>query len=409
MALGLFLAAAAAAQNIARVNFIVTLPDGQPVKGVEITVTSRDLPRFEEKLETSKRGEAILTVNDTDHTYQVDVKYEDYELVEIEVRPRPSETVVRRIVLSSKEASRPAAAGESAGAAAAAGLRPAEARFNEGVEAAMAEDYATAEAKFRAALELDDDLAPAHQALAGLLFDDEDYEAAARHAARATEIDPRNTPAYRILYEAHTRLGNEEEAARAFAELDEIGQGSYTADVVYNEGVAALRVGDAETAKAHFERALELQSDLMPAVSALAMVYLQEGSYERASEMAERFLAVTEDDPRMLRLRWQAYRGLGDAEKEKEAFDAFAAGDPAAVATELFNAGAGLFDAGDAEGARQRFESVLAIDPDHARAHTISWLCAWSSSARPARRGSTSNASSSWRRTTRRWRPPGRC
>lgn len=389
LALGLLLAGASAAQNIARVNFVVTLPDGQPVKGVEITVTSRDLPRFQQKLKTSKRGEAILTVNDTEHNYQVGVKYADYELVEIEVRPSPSETVVRRIVLSSsKKAPPPAAGGESGagagtatgtpaavGGMAAAGLGPAGARFNEGAEAAMAEDYATAKAKFLAALELDPDLAPAHQALAGLFLDDEDYEAAARHAARAAAIDPRSTLAYRILYEAQTRLGNEAEAAAALAKLDEIGQGSFTADVVYNEGVAALRAGDTATAKANFEKALELDGDLMPAVSALAVVYLHEGSYAQAAEMAERFLAVNADDPQTLRIRWQAYRGLGDAAKEKEAFDAFAAGNPEGVATELFNAGAELFDSGDTEGARARFESVLALAPDHPRAHYQLALC----------------------------------
>lgn len=373
-AFGLFLAGASAAQNIARVNFMVSLPDGEPVKGVQIVVTSKDKPGFEQKLKTSKRGEAILTVNDTDHNYQVAIQYEDYDLVEIEVRPSPSETVVRRIVLSTSKSAPPAGGEAGAPAGAAVGLRPAEARFNEGVEAAMAKEFDTAKTKFLEAVELDSDLAPAHQALAGLFLDDGDYESAARHAARATELDPKNTRAYRILYEAHAQLDNEDEAAAAFAVLGEIDEGSFSADVIYNEGVAALREGDAETAKADFEKALELQSDLMPAVSALAVVYLHEEDYERAAEMAEQFLAVTPDDPQMLRVRWRAYRGMGDA-RENEALDAFAAGDPEALAREIFNDGAELFDSGDAQGARESFESVLAIDPDHPRAHYQLALC----------------------------------
>jgi tetratricopeptide (TPR) repeat protein len=371
MALGLLLAGAGAAQNIARVNFMVSLPDGQPVEGVEITVTSRDRPGFEQRLKTSKRGEALFAVNDTDHDYQVAVKYADYELVEIEVRPRASETVVRRIVLSSSGEAPPASSELSA----AAGLRPAEARFNEGVEAAMKEDYAAAKAKFLEAVELDPDLAPAHQALSGLLLDEKDYAAAARHAARAAELDPKNTRAYRVLYEAHTQLGDEAAAAEALAKLGEVGQSSVSADVIFNEGVAALREGDAATAKANFEKALELQSDLLPAVSALAVVYLHEESSQRAAEMAERFLATDAGDPQMLRVRWKAYRGLGDAAKEKAAFDAFAAGNPEALATELFNAGAELFDTGDAQGARESFETVLEIDPGHPRGHYQLALC----------------------------------
>lgn len=378
MALGLLLAGAAVAQNIARVNFMVSLPDGQPVKGVDITVTIQDRPDFVQKLKTSKRGEAIFAVNDTDHDYHVSIKYEDYDVVELEIRPTPGDTVVRRIVLSSSDqapAPAAAAAPPAVESPAPVGLSRAEQRFNEGVKAAMDEDYATAKVKFLEAVELDPDLGPAHQALAGLFLADQDYEAAVLHAARAVELDPGNARAYRILHEAHTQLGHEEEAARALAKLDELGHSGETADMVYNDGVAALREGDAATAKAHFEKALELRSDLMPAVSALALVYLHEKSYAQAAELAERFLAAAADDPQMLRVRWQAYQGLGDAAKAQAAFDAFAAGSPEGLATELFNAGAKFFDAGDAKGARESFEGVLAIDPDHPRAHYQLAMC----------------------------------
>jgi tetratricopeptide (TPR) repeat protein len=380
-ALGLILAGAAAAQNIARVNFVVTLPSGEPVQGVELVVTIADRPDFVEKLKTSKRGEAIFAANLTEANYKVSINYEGYALQEMEFWPSAGETVTRRIVLSPKEApppgeaGAPAAGGMSAGVPDEPGLRPAEKKFNEGVKAALDEDFTTAKSRFLEAVELDSRLAPAHQALAGLFLDDKDYEAAGRHASQAVEIDPKNTRAYRILYEVHTRLGNEEEAAKAFAKLDEIGQGSEAADVVYNDGVAALREGDAETAKAHFERALELRGDLMPAVSALAIVYLREKSYARAVEMSERFLAVTPDDAQVLRVRWQAYRGLGDEAKAKEAYDAFASGSPEALAAELFNAGAALFDSGDAAGAREKFETVLAVVPDHPRAHYQLGMC----------------------------------
>jgi tetratricopeptide (TPR) repeat protein len=122
-------------------------------------------------------------------------------------------------------------------------------------------------------------------------------------------------------------------------------------------------------------------------MSALALVYYEDGSYAEAAEVAERFLAAGGDgknDQKMLRLRWESYRAQGDTAKEKEAFDALAAADPKVLVDELFAAGAKLFDAGHADAAGESFEKVLAIDPDHARAHYQLALCLVSSDAAAA-------------------------
>ena len=364
---GVFGASFAEAQTFGRVKFIVKTPDGQPAQGVKIAVTCRERDSYQQKLKTNKKGEAVLSVVDATKRYQLRLEHEGYPPIEDEVKPELRGTHTHEVVLVPRQAPPPTAAKGT--------LTPAQEAFNDGVKAAQANDLATAKVKFQEAIERDAKLVPPHVALAGVYLEEKDPAAAIRHANRVLELEPQNTRAYRILYEAHTDLGNQKEAKEALAALSELDAGGDTAAVVLNEGVAAYRVGDHETAKANFEKALGLQSDLASAMSALALIYLKEGRFAESVEMAERFLALQPADPKVLQLRWEAYRGLGDPAKEKEAFDALAAVDTGVLATELFNAGAELFQGGNVQGARENFERVLALDSDHARAHYQLAIC----------------------------------
>lgn len=368
LAATLLVATAAGAQTFGRVKFQVTTPDGEPAAGVKITVTCTERGGYSQELKTNKKGEAVLSVVDATKVYQYRLDYEGYPALEDEVKPALRQTLTREIVLMPTASAAPPASAEAR-------LTPAQQAFNAGITAVQADDLATARAKFEEAAELDPKLAPPHLALAGLALDDQDYEAAVRHADRVIELDPDNARAYRILHAAHTELGNKKEAKAALDKLGGLGEGADAAAVIYNEGVAAFRVGDNATAEGNFLRALELQDDLTPAMTALAILYMQDGRHAEAAAMAERLLAREPGDARMLRLRWEAYRAVGDEAKEKEAFDALATADPQVLAKEFFNEGARLFEAGNVEAARQQFESVLKIDPEYARAHYQLGLC----------------------------------
>lgn len=359
---------AAGAQTFGRVKFKVTTPDGEPAAGVKITVTCEERGGYQQDLETNKKGEAVLSVVDATKVYQFRLEYQGYPPLEDEIKPALRQTITQEIVLQPASAP-PAAASTEAR------LTPAQEAFNAGITAAQANDLATARAKFAEAVELDDDLAPPHLALAGLALEDGDHEAALRHGNRVLELEPNNARALRILHDAHTQLGNTGEAKAALDALKRLGEGSDAAAVIYNEGVAAFRVGDNDAAEASFKRALEIKSDLTPAMEALAVLYMQSGRPAEAAAMAEQALAAEPGEPRMLRLRWDAYRAVGDEAKAKEAFDTLAAANPQVLVTELFNEGARLFEAGDVDKARQQFESVLAIDPEHPRAHFQLALC----------------------------------
>ncbi len=366
----LFFASLAEAQSFGRIKFKVRTPEGENLQGVQIVVTCEAIGNYGKELKTNKKGEAILSVVDGTKMYSVRVDHEGYRPFEAEIKPALRQTIEREIVLVPPEASAPAAGGGDK-----AKLTPAQEAFNEGVKASQEEDFETAKAKFEEALKRDKKLWNAHSALAGLYFEDGDYETAISHANQLLELDPQNARGYRVLYEAHTRLGNKGEAKKALATLSNMDEASDAAAVVYNEGVAAFKVGDNKTAKANFLRALEVKPDLTAAIQALALIYLQDDNGTEAAAMAERLLAIEPGHPKMLRLRWEAYRKAGDAEKEKEAFEELAAADPTVLIKELFETGVKQFEAGDTANAKSNFENVLAIDDGHPRAHYRLALC----------------------------------
>lgn len=143
----------------------------------------------------------------------------------------------------------------------------------------------------------------------------------------------------------------------------------------YNEGANLWKAGDYEGAKARFKEALELKPDLVEPMAVLAFIYLREGSWADAAKMAERHLQLKPGVPRMLQIRWEAYRALGDAEKEKMAFKALAASDPERLAVEFYNKGIELYESGNMEEAKSTFERLLEVDPNHAHGYYHLGLC----------------------------------
>ena len=189
------------------------------------------------------------------------------------------------------------------------------------------------------------------------------------------ELEPGNPTGFFMLYDAHTALGNHEEADAALKALKEADKGGDTVALIYNAGVAAVKVGNYVTAKARFLEALELDSTLKEAVSALAVIFHREENHQKAVEYAEKHLAVEPGHPRSLRIRWDGYRGLGDEAEAAAAFKELAAADPKVLAVELYNKGNDLFESGDTAGAIAEFERVIEIDPENALAHYRLGVC----------------------------------
>ncbi|HEY7216455.1 MAG TPA: tetratricopeptide repeat protein [Thermoanaerobaculia bacterium] len=152
--------------------------------------------------------------------------------------------------------------------------------------------------------------------------------------------------------------------------------GTEQAILAYNEGVTALKNNDLATAVPKFEQAASLNPELADAQAVLAELYMELKRPADAAAAAERYLALKPNDPRGLRVRYDAFKAAGDAAKAKEALDALAAAAPQdpETAVRFFNEGAERTRSGQYDEAAVFFERVVQIapdDPKFAKAHYI--------------------------------------
>ncbi len=364
-------AESAYAQAYGRVTVVVKNPKGEPLQGVKVVVTSQDLERFEEESLTNKKGKAIFSFTDATKTYDFRFEFEDYQPADMKIKPQIRSTITREVVLSEGQVITTNTGGSESRTV----YSPAERVFNEGVLALQSQDMATAKTKFLEALEKNKDMSLAHSALAGVYMEEGNAEAALASISKFLELEPSNPRGLRLLYEAHKGLGNDSEAESVLKELSKLDQGGDTVAMIYNEGVAAVKVGDLSRGKEKFLEALEIDPNLKEAVGALAVIHFQEASYKEAAAMTERHLVLEPNHQRSLRIRWDAYRELDDQENAAAALKALADVDPTVLIAEFYNKGNQLFDNGDIPGAIQEFKRILAIDPDHPRAHYRLGVC----------------------------------
>ena len=359
------------AQAYGRVTVVVKNQEGKPLQGVDVVVTCDELERFREESKTNKKGKAIFSFTDATKVYRFHFEYEDFQPADMPIKPEIRSSITREVVLSEGQV----VASTEGGAETRTIYSPAERVFNEGVLALQSGDIPTAKTKFLEALEKDDKMGLAYSALAGLYLKEKNYEAALASVNSFLEVEPNSPLGLGMLYDAHKGLGNEDQAQAVLKELTKLDQGGDTVAMIYNEGVAAFKAGDYFSAKRSFSKALELDPDLKEAVGAMSVIHFQEKNYEQAAALAERHLELVPGSTRSLRIRWDSYRELGDKEKAQAAFKDLAAADPAVLITELYNKGNELFDAGDVSGAKEQFERILEIDPEHARTHYRLGVC----------------------------------
>jgi tetratricopeptide (TPR) repeat protein len=350
-------------QAYGRVVLRVKDTEGKPVEGARVTVTCREIEMFHEESETNKKGRVTFAFADATKFYDVKIEKERFAPLEIQVKAELRTTTEREITL------RPRGEEVVTGEGDRRLFSPSERVFNEGVDLLRGGDLEAAKLKFLEALEKDDKMAAAHSALAAVHAEQENYDETIAAANRFLEMAPPTASVYVLLYDAYRASGRQEDAERALEALAELGETGDTAVLIYNEGVEALKSGNAELAMTQFKTALEIDPEFGPAQFAVAKLYLDEGSNEEAAEWAEKLLAKEPTHSGALAVRYEAYRALDDPEKEEEAFRELAAVDPAAVARGFYDRGVDLFNSGDIAGAIEQFERVLQADPRIGKAH----------------------------------------
>lgn len=225
-------------------------------------------------------------------------------------------------------------------------------------------DLEKARKRFESARELDADLAPIYEGLAIVYHRLGHHEDAVTAADKALELAPGDPDFLRVRYDALTGLGQRQQARQTLMHLAQASADPATATLFLNEGVEAARDGDGTLAEAMFQGALRLDPELKQAKDALAKVYIEDHKYESAAALAGDLL---KDDPAntdYLRIRHQAFTGLGDALRAQQALQALIRHDPSPrTATLLYNQGVEAFNNGNNTAAEELFGIALELHP----------------------------------------------
>jgi tetratricopeptide (TPR) repeat protein len=353
-------------QTFGRVEFMVKNQDGDRVEGVKITVTCDALPSFSREKTTNKKGKATISVVDATKSYVFLFEYESFPPYTETIKPLLGQTTFREVTLTEGE---PEIVEDEER------LPRAHRVFNEGADALQEGNIAAAKEKFLEAAAMDEDLAPVHLALATVYAQEGSHEEVIAAANRFLEIEGENNRAYRLLYEAHKAVGNNEQADAALKAMARTDEGGDSVAMMFNEGAEALRIGDQATALARFREALELQPDLVPAISAVAMIYGQREDWEQAIAHGEQAVELEPGNVAAQRVLHAAYQALGENEKAEEAWLAVVGADPATASAEFFDRGVAHFERGETAAAKAEFEQALKVDPSNAEAQLRLGLC----------------------------------
>ncbi len=172
-----------------------------------------------------------------------------------------------------------------------------------------------------------------------------DYAAAAAEAELALAINPSNEQALNLRYDAYRMLGDAEKTAAAAEALRQSDSISDAASRVFNEGLDAYRGGDTEAAAAKFRQAVEVDPELVHGYVMLASISLADGDPKQAEAMASKALEIDPNNTNALKIRYDAKRSLGDAAGARQALEAVIAADPQWAADDLFNHAVELYNA----------------------------------------------------------------
>ncbi|MGE5233707.1 MAG: tetratricopeptide repeat protein [Acidobacteriota bacterium] len=341
---------------------------GKPLAGVQVAVTSTEF-KFRLDYKTDAAGKFTATVLDATRKYQIRLDKEGYRPFEGDLKfellanKRMTFTMVK---VAPVEPEQPKVESTSNQAILA---------YNDGVAALKANDLTTAAAKFEQAMALDPKLQQAPAAATEVYLQEKRYPEAAAAAEKLLALDPKSERGLSARYDAYKGAGDKEKAKAALEALIQAVPNRDTAIRVFNEGAEASRSGRTDEAIVDLKRAAEIDPKLAPAYSALAGIYLSKKDWKNALAQADALLAIEPENLEGLSARVEAYKGMGDKAKAKEADAAMRAARADQSPQAIYNQGVTQFNANNIAGAKETFEKVLEADPNFARAHYMLGLC----------------------------------
>ena len=284
--LGMGLAAAMLASAQARLTAKVTDSAGNPLEGVTVTVTTKNLGTFKLVLKTDKRGVYATIVNDATMTYHLKFEKEGYVPFEGDKKVAINDTGgldARLQKVSEAQAVAAAAAPPSANELAIE-------KYNEGVDLMNAGNRAGAEAKFLQAAQKSPDLPSVWRALTVIAFDKKDWAKTIEYGQKATDLDPNVANLYSMMSEAAKQLGDKKAAADYLARYAEANPD--TPEMLYNKGVEAYNRNKMKDAEESLGKAIAAKPDYGLAHFWLGMASINLKKNAAAKEHFQKYLEL---------------------------------------------------------------------------------------------------------------------
>jgi len=278
----LAVAAAAIAGNQGRVAGAVTGPDGEPLEGVAITVTTPSISTFKLTTKTDKKGHYGLIVNDATLIYRMHFEHEGLAPHDEQKKFSTVEVTTVDVKMQKPAAAAAPAAPSTSDQAAMA--------YNAGVEAMNAGDKAGAAAKFQEAVAKNPDLPQGWQAIAVLAYQNKEWDKVLEAGQKATDLDPTMTQLYQMMAIAADQKGDKKAAADWTAKYAEANPD--TPEVIYNKGVDALNHKKMQEAADYFAKAVAVKPDYALAHYQLGVVSLNLKKNDDAKEHLQKYLEL---------------------------------------------------------------------------------------------------------------------
>jgi tetratricopeptide (TPR) repeat protein len=338
-------------------------PDGNPIEGVTVTATSKDVPGFNEVEVTDKKGVFKVDFEEINVVYHYRFDKVGYQTMEAEQTWQKDGSERYEFIMYPGES--PAVEG----VAPATTSSPAVTAFNAGVAAFGANDYAEAVEYFEEAVEHDPEFTRAWGAMSVALVETGQYQEAADAADKALELGSTHEMVYKARWDAYRNLGDEAKAAEAQADLERAGQLAEEAKRVFNEAVALSKQDDYEGAFVKYQQAAEMDPNLELALLGVATTGLKIGRNEEALEAAKTILEDDPNDEEAIRIRYNAALALGREDLIIDSLVSLAVVEPEVAENGLWALAMAAYNDNDLERAKERYGKVLEVNPNRARAH----------------------------------------
>jgi len=138
---------------------------------------------------------------------------------------------------------------------------------------------------------------------------------------------------------------------------------------VFNEGVAALEMGDKAAALEKFREASEIDPDFAEPAGATAAIAMELQDFSTAADAAEHLVQLQPDDVDAIGSAYFAELMLGDMERLIPSARRLAEANPDVVSNEMVQHATVLFDNNELAGSRSLLELIIEKEPEVVAAH----------------------------------------